>query len=344
MKLNNVMMCIFALILGLLTIHMFSNVCGCKSIVEGQCSANGREQERTGLDYSNFCDRFNPNSSHACLKAPQCNWNAVGRMAVAAGGAADTTTTPVTPDTTTTPVGLCTVPTRGAKMATTETDFSIPSNDGVSWTQPLSKKHCFINFRQDLKENVARYLMRNYEGLSDEINSIFQITDILSRDQWINLLDEYLVIKYEDDPPYQFIKLTNLPTIGGQRQMPTPQEIQQCSGSEEQPEVYSDPTVATTQLETPAGGPPTGRQPVRGPVRSPTCSMTTAGNCTANCKTRPYKPDTGQPFIGSAWTQWIHQCGAIVDCDDWASFTSDIPEGIARERRWRDYLRQCPRE
>ena len=56
MKLDNVMMCVFVLILGLLTIHMFSNVCGCKSIVEGQ--GLGEAPEATTLVPSSFSNIY----------------------------------------------------------------------------------------------------------------------------------------------------------------------------------------------------------------------------------------------------------------------------------------------
>jgi hypothetical protein len=72
MDVEKIMMCIFALILGMLVIHMFSNMCGCKSIVEGQTC------ERTMSNPSNYfnCGADAYNTKPSCNDAPEsnCRW------------------------------------------------------------------------------------------------------------------------------------------------------------------------------------------------------------------------------------------------------------------------------
>ena len=84
MKVEKILICVFALILGMLVIHMFSNVCGCKSIVEGQCSGtytvSGSPHDLDSRSHSPQsrsmpCDIQSLNTSQeACLQYDGCTW------------------------------------------------------------------------------------------------------------------------------------------------------------------------------------------------------------------------------------------------------------------------------
>ena len=239
MDYDKIILCIFALILGMLVIHMFSNVCGCKSIVEGQTCEGTLNQPAASLLYGGDMGT-GPRLITSCDKADRefavcqfyeragCNWQAPGRATPGQVSAAVHSTR--------TGWNL-----QDGTPYTVSGQASTASELNLRYNTVITSIFLFSNLIEDLKEEIVQHLNDSYYDNGEKkkiiIKMFFRLEDRVTEDNqlvldpqfgqayytlkrqldagppaepsvdmWSPILNNYLVFHFDTDPPWLFIK------------------------------------------------------------------------------------------------------------------------------------------